>query len=103
MSLLTLLLFMGFAQAGDVSCQVDMLKPKMNAKFIEEDQKPGAITVAEARVRLQATQEEPKEETALVDQDEQTENEAPAKKEQSGLGSMFDILLPSKLRNPVQK
>ncbi|MCB1582489.1 MAG: hypothetical protein R3E90_04805 [Marinicella sp.] len=102
MSLLTLLLVMGFAQAGDVSCQVDMLKPKMNANFIEEDQKPATITVTEARIRLQARQETPQKETALSEQDEQTEKEEPAKKE-SGLGSMFDILLPSKLRNPVQK
>lgn len=102
MSLFTLLLVMGFAQAGDVSCEVDMLKPKMSAKFIEEEQKPAAITVAEARIRLQARQDEPEEETVLVEQEKSTEEDEPAKKE-SGLGSMFDILLPSKLRNPVQK
>ncbi len=102
MSLFTLLLVMGFAQAGDVSCQVDMLKPKMNAALIEEDQKPASITVAEARIRLQSRKEETKQETVMVEQDEQAEKEEPAKKE-SGLGSMFDILLPSKLRNPVEK
>lgn len=102
MSLLALLLVMGFAQAGDVSCQVDMLKPKMNANLIEENQKPGSITVAEARIRLQASQEVAKNKTAMVEQEKQAEKEEPAKKE-SGMGSMFNILLPSKLRNPVQK
>lgn len=103
-SLLALLLVMGFAQAGDVSCQVDVLKPKMNPIIKDEAEKPADLTVAEARVRLKNRQKANQQETVLAKQEQkqQTEKDEPAEKE-SGLGSMFDILLPSKLRNPVQK
>jgi ribosomal protein L12E/L44/L45/RPP1/RPP2 len=102
-SLLTLLLVLGSAQAGDVSCQVDVLKPKMNASIIKEEaEKPADLTVAEARLRLKNRQQVSQQDNSMADQEQQTEKEEPAKKE-SGLGSMFDILLPSKLRNPVQK
>lgn len=100
--IIVLSLLFGFAtaQANDVSCQVDMLTPKINATIIEEEaDKPAEMTVAEARLRLQKKSDEEERETA------QTENEnipAEAAKKESRLGGLFDILLPSKLRNPAE-
>lgn len=134
-----LLLGIGFAQAGDVSCQVDLLKPKINAAVIlEEANKPAKLTVAEARLRLQKSQvtddtepahkengqvqngqvhngqvhngqvhngqvhndhKETTQETAQTNDEKET---AKAAKKPSRLGGIFDILLPSKLRNPVK-
>lgn len=103
--LVTILLVLGSAQASDVSCQVNVLKPKLNTTVIkDESDKPAKITVAEARIRLMQSVEERNQETAQVEtlpEDKEITDE-PAKKE-SGLGNMFDILLPAKLRNPVQK
>ncbi len=97
---LALLFGIASAQANDVSCQVDMLTPKINAAIIEEEaDKPAKMTVAEARLRLQKNPEEEERETA------QTENKnipAEAAKKESRLGGLFDILLPSKLRNPAK-
>jgi len=101
-SLLILFVVVGTAHANDVSCQVDMLKPKLKASVIhDETDMPAGITVSDAIIRLkkQNKSESIELESAQVE-NEETENE-PVKKE-SGLGSMFDILLPSKLRNPVQ-
>lgn len=103
LSLITIFLVVGISQASDVSCQVDVLKPKMNPTLIEEEaEKPATMTVAEARIRLKNTQEEQQANTTLAQTEDQPEEEEVTEKE-SGLGSMFDILLPSKLRNPVQK
>jgi len=98
------MLFLGTAHANDVSCQVNVLKPKLSATSIKaESDKPAKITVTEARLRLSQSTEKNKQET--VQTDSQTEekdiNDEPVEKE-SGLGNMFDILLPAKLRNPVQ-
>ncbi len=104
-----LLLLGGFAQAGDVSCQVDLLKPKINAVVIEEEiNKPATMTVAEARLRLQNSRntEQPDEqqEEGGEENDEpvQTEDTEVTAKKESRMGGIFDILLPSKLRNPVK-
>lgn len=102
-----LLLLGGLAQAGDVSCQVDLLKPKMKAAVIEEEaNKPATMTVAEARIRLQKSRQTEQ----LAEQDDEEDNKEPvqsedtevAAKKESRLGGIFDILLPSKLRNPVK-
>ena len=75
----------------------------MNASALQEDaQQAAQLTVAEARLRLKQDDEaaEEPQETA------QTENEdlpAETAKKESGLGNMFDILIPSKLRNPVRQ
>ncbi len=103
-SLVTILMVMGSAYASDVSCQVNILKPKLSAAVIQQEaDKPAKLTVAEARLRLKKSAEERVQQTAQTE--EQTEDkelpDEPVKRE-SGLGSMFDILLPSKLRNPVQ-
>ncbi|TDR20537.1 hypothetical protein [Marinicella litoralis] len=103
-SLITILWVLSSAQASDVSCQVNVLKPKLSATVIQqESEKPANITVAEARLRLKHSAEQRVQETAQTEPaEEETElSEEPAEKE-SGLGSMFDILIPSKLRNPVQ-
>lgn len=102
LSLFTFFLLLGAAQASDVSCQINILKPKMNATLIEEEQdKPAQITVAEARMRLQASNDDAEERDSSQSDDEELTTETAEK--DSGLGSMFDILLPAKLRNPVQK
>ncbi|MFC3192917.1 hypothetical protein ACFODZ_01560 [Marinicella sediminis] len=91
----------GISHAGDVSCQVDVLKPKMNATSLQDEvSKPAQITVAEARLRLQAEVEEEPPESS---QSENDEIPAETAKKESGLGNMFDILIPAKLRNPVRQ
>ncbi|WP_223787320.1 hypothetical protein [Marinicella meishanensis] len=110
-----LLLAFGMAKAGDVSCQADLLKPKFKAPVIEEeDHKPGSLTLAEARLRLQQSRQEiaaidaaktspqtpTEEEEPTPEEDSEVTNKS-AKKE-SRMGGLFDILLPSKLRNPVK-
>jgi len=111
-----LLLAFGMAKAGDESCQAELLKPKYKAPLIEEEEnKPGALTVAEARIRLLQSRQvvadieaaeanndsgAVEEEQPTPEEDSEVANEA-AKKE-SRLGGIFDILLQSKLRNPVK-
>ncbi len=120
----SLLLGIGFAHAGDVSCQVDLLKPKINAAvIIEEANKPAKLTVAEAKLRLQKSQvaddteqahkknrqakngqaqnsqQKTNQETAQTNDEKETTKAA---KKTSSLGGIFKILLPSKLRNPVK-
>lgn len=113
--ILLLSLLLGFAQAGDVSCQVDLLQPKINAAvIIAEANKPAKLTVAEARLRLQKTQvaddtesakkqngqvQNSHKETAQATDEKETTKAA---KKPSRLGGIFEILLPSKLRNPVK-
>jgi len=94
-----------------VSCQVDLLKPKINAAVIvEEANKPAKLTVTEARLRLQQSQvadERVAEETEQT-QEQNNKDTAPTNTEKvtakktTRLGGIFDILLPSKLRNPVK-
>lgn len=106
-----LFLAMGLAHAGDVSCQADLLKPKFKAPLIEEEaHKAGSLTVAEARIRLQQSRQEiaavetPKvatDEPETTPEEDSEVTEESAKKE-SRVGGFFDILLPSKLRNPVR-
>jgi hypothetical protein len=101
--LISLLLLAGLSHASDVSCQVDVLKPKMNATALQEEvSKPGEITVAEARLRLskEDKEEQQEQETAQTDNEELPAETA---KKESGLGNMFDILIPAKLRNPVRQ
>lgn len=111
--LITIVTASGTAFAGDDSCQVNLLKPKINPSVIaEEDSQPAKLTVAEARLRLQQTRqdqqrtEEESQDTAQVDNAQVDGEEAPAEAEEnkksSRLGGIFDILLPSKLRNPVK-
>ena len=111
--LITIVTASGTAFAGDDSCQVNLLKPKINASVIaEEDSQPARITVAEARLRLQHTRkdqqliEEESQDTAQVDSSqvdsEESSADAEEDKKTSRLGGIFDILLPSKLRNPVK-
>lgn len=110
-----LLLGSSFARAGDVSCEVDSLKPKINAAMIlDEASKPAEVTVAEARMRLQKSHEQKHTEQTqkqLVQQQNQKEdeqetsqnnNDKVAAKKTSGMGGIFDILLPSKLRDSVK-
>ncbi len=105
---IVLLLLVGIAQAGDVSCQVDLLKPKMNAAVIvEEANKPATLTVAESRLRLQnrklaETAGDPEQEDQEPEPQEDTEVAAKSAKKESRIGGIFDILLPAKLRNPVK-
>lgn len=105
----TIILFIGclltsFTHAGDVSCQVDVLKPKMNvAAFQVNAQQPALITVAEARIRLRQDDEGEQEKQLEMAQTDNDELPAETAKEESGLGNMFDILIPSKLRNPVRQ
>ena len=97
-SIIFLHLLLSSAQASDVSCQVNVLKPKMSAVMtVDEKSKPAEFTIAEARIRLKKDSDEKPQETAKVD-----EEKVETAKKESGLGSMFDILLPSKLRNPAQ-
>jgi len=120
----SLLLGISLAQAGDVSCQVDLLKPKTNATvIIEEANKPAKLNVAEARLRLQKNQVTDATEAVQVQngqvQNEQVQNNqqkttqktaltndeketTKAAKKTSKRGGIFEILLPSKLRNPVK-
>ena len=105
----SLLLGTGFAQAGDVSCQVDLLKPKINAAVIEEEaSKPASLTVAEARLRLKQNQADDDAEQKQQQNGQETAQNnddkvaTKATKKTSRLGGIFDILLPSKLRNPVK-
>lgn len=105
---LLLLLVMGAVKAGDVSCQVDLLKPKIKAAvIIEETDKPATMAIAEGKLRLQNSrenkeleqQDQENHDAALTEDSEVTEKTA---KKESRLGGIFDILLPSKLRNPVK-
>ena len=97
-SIILLHLLLGSVQASDTSCQVNVLKPKMSSALtIAEQSKPAELTIAEARIRLNQDADEKPQETAKVD-----EEKVETAKKESGLGSMFDILLPSKLRNPAQ-
>jgi hypothetical protein len=109
---MSLFLANGLAKAGDVSCQAELLKPKFKAPLIEEEEhKAGSLTVAEARIRLQQSRQEiaavesPKaaatEEPEVAAEEEPEVTDEAAKKE-SRVGGFFDILLPSKLRNPVR-
>lgn len=101
-----LLLGTSFAQAGDVSCQVDLLKPKIKAAIIEEEMdKPAQLTVADARLRSQQKNqqdvaESKQQQNAQIPDNE--ENSEKSSKKPSRLGGIFEILLPSKLRNPVK-
>ncbi len=94
----------GAAKAGDVSCQTDILKPKMQASMVlEEHDKPAKLTVAETQIRLRnhhknSTQEAAQETAQNNEQEAATESA----KKSSPLGGLFDILLPSKLRNPAK-
>ncbi len=103
-SLVTILWVLGTAHASDVSCQVNVLKPKLSATTVQKEaDKPAAMTVAEARLRLKKSAEQRNQETAQAEPqpEEKESTDEPVTKE-SGLGNMFDILLPSKLRNPAQ-
>ncbi len=112
------ILVSGFASAGDVSCQVDLLKPKVNAVLIQDEaDKPASLTVADTKLRLQQHQSKHSNtsETAAKENDKQlkdnsnqeTAQSTPDKvnnktaKKSSGMGGIFDILLPSKLRDSV--
>ncbi len=107
--LTSLLLATGFARAGDVSCQVDLLKPKFNASVIaEEANKPAKLTVTETKLRLKQNlkkldsedqRENNNQETVQVENKKEADKSV---KKSSRLGGIFDILLPSKLRNPVK-
>lgn len=92
--------------AGDVSCQSEIMKPKISAVHVmDEDQKPADLTVAEAKLRLKENNElQASDEEEQIQQDEtaQVESKKVTAKKQSRLGGIFDILLPSKLRNPVK-
>ncbi len=102
--LLLTLIISGGAHANDVSCQSGLMKPNINPVLImAEEDKPADLTVAEARLRLKenrtvAANEEEQEKQEPV----QANNEKANTKKQSRLGGIFDILLPSKLRNPVR-
>lgn len=109
----SLIISAGFAQAGDVSCQVDLLKPKFNASLIEDEaKKPAKMTVTETKHRLKQSLKKPGSENKSEQKSEnktqetaQVENKKVADKivkKTSRLGGIFDILLPSKLRNPVK-
>lgn len=103
--LISLTVFSIGAHANDVSCQSEIMKPKLSASLlIEEDQKPAKLTVAEAKLRLKAIDdsEEAEEEQTQQDESAQVGSEKAVTKKQSRLGGIFDILLPSKLRNPVR-
>ncbi len=115
-----LLLGSGFAQAGDVSCQVNLLKPKLNPVIIQEEaSKPAKLTVAETKIRLQKSQsqddvqlsskqhtqqqaQQQKEEDQGTTQTNKEEVANKTAKKTSGLGGIFDILLPSNLRDSVK-
>ncbi len=93
------------SNANDVSCQSEIMKPKLSASLIlEEDQKPAELTVAEAKLRLKKIENtaETEEEQSEQDDTAQANTEKATAKKQSRLGGIFDILLPSKLRNPVR-
>lgn len=97
-------LLTGITHAGDVSCQVDVLKPKMNATALQDDvEQPAQMTVAEARLRLSHDEDETDEEQQETAQTDNEDLPAETAKKESGLGNMFDILIPSKLRNPVRQ
>lgn len=105
----SLLLGTAAAWANDGSCQVDLLKPKFNAAVIEaESTKPAQLTVSETKLRLQQNQlqtdtqannKQQAQETVQTN-DEKTQEKSTEKT--SRLGGIFDILLPSQLRNPVK-
>ncbi len=118
-SILAFLLVMGAAKAGDISCQVDLLKPKIKAAVIEEEVvKDSELTFAEARIRSQQVTKkaEPVIENTIAEteqqitkiemedslQTEDSEVTTKSEKKESRRGGLFDILLPSKLRNPVR-
>ena len=97
-------LLTGITQASVVSCQVDVLKPKMNAAALEENaRQPAQLTVAEARLRLKKDDEDEQDKQQETAQNDNDELPAETAKKESGLGNMFDILIPSKLRNPVRQ
>ncbi len=110
----------GFASAGDVSCQVDLLKPKINVALIQDEaDKPASLTVSETKLRLQQHQanHNSSTDTTIQESGEQSKDknkqnqetaQSPsdkvnnkATKKSSGSGGIFDILLPSKLRDSV--
>lgn len=88
--------------ANDVSCQSDLMKPKLNATMtLNESEKPAQLTVSDTQTRLKEsrtknTAESEKENTISASE------EKPTAKKESSLGDIFDILLPAKLRNPVK-
>jgi|GEM_PF-1802286 len=106
-----------FAQAGDVSCQVDLLKPRVN---ISQYTQATEITTTETKVQIQQNQLKNDNQHAQVQSSqEQGEGEGEGEgetqtntnsdnttektvKKASRLDGIFDILLPSKLRNPVE-
>lgn len=107
--IITLFIIIGTASAGDVSCQTDLMKPKIKAAVIDiEVLEPTGFMLAEGRVKSASSDEplsqknapEEEQETAQVNEDE-TNTEA--EKKESRLGGLFEILLPSKLRNPARR
>jgi len=102
--LITILIVLGSAKANDVSCEVNVLKPKLSATLVQqESEKSADMTVAEARLRLKKSKQERSQQVTQTESASENKDmaEKPVKK-QSGLGNMFDILLPSKLRDPAQ-
>ena len=109
------------AQAGDTSCQVDLLQPKVNVTQIQDQiTRPNSneLAVADAKLdsqkkpvnkkdkNLQHAYSQIKKNTEHKDQRTISEptNEVADKtaKKNTKPGGFFDILLPSKLRNPVK-
>ncbi|MCX7552774.1 hypothetical protein OS175_02690 [Marinicella sp. S1101] len=101
--LLIILMFISLAAvANDVSCQSDLMKPKLNNTMtLTEAEKPAQLTVSDTQKRLKENRSKDIEKSKTENTISATEEEPTVKKE-SSLGNIFDILLPAKLRNPVK-
>ncbi|MGJ8662823.1 MAG: hypothetical protein ACSHWU_04185 [Marinicella sp.] len=108
--IITLFALIGTASAGDVSCQGELMKPKIKVVAIQElPMTLSNLPVAEGHVEtginhnkgLTSNVAGLEQETVLAEEEDEADDEVV--KKESRLGGIFEILLPSKLRNPARK